>query len=120
MQQVFTYYQRAKGMGGNLTGVPGWGRLVIGIAALPGLALAALSILMFVVSIIALLLLAVPAFRLVQAISGSPSGGFRSRGNGGPGGTQAPQGDVFTGEVITDAGIGGSGRRTVEAKVVGE
>ena len=42
MQQVFTYYQRAKGVQGTLTGLPPWGRFIVGVAALPGLALAVL------------------------------------------------------------------------------
>ena len=75
---------------------------------------------MFVVSILTLLLLAVPAFRLVQSISDSLSSGFRTSGNGGPGETQASRGEVFSGQVVGEPPLGGSGRRTVEAKVVGE
>ena len=42
------------------------------VAAAPGIVLAGLSILAFVVSLLALLVLTAPVYRLVRAISGSP------------------------------------------------
>lgn len=52
--------------------LPPWGRTVVGIFAIPGLVLVGLSILAFLVSILALLLLTVPVYRLLQVLTGTP------------------------------------------------
>jgi len=49
--------------------LPSWGRLIVIVAAIPGLALMLLSVLILIVSIIALLLLTVPVYRLMQLVS---------------------------------------------------
>ena len=53
--------------------LPPGARLVVGLAAIPGLVLLLLSVLMIVVSIIALLLLTVPVYRLMKLVSFSGS-----------------------------------------------
>ncbi len=68
--QVFSKYQSVRGGLGSL---PIWGRWLLLIAALPGVALAGLSILALGVSILALLVLTVPVYRLVRWVSGGNS-----------------------------------------------
>jgi len=51
-----------------MTGLPGWARSVVFIAAIPGLILAALSIALFLISILALLLLAAPVYSLLKQV----------------------------------------------------
>lgn len=104
--------------------MPGWGRLLLLIAALPGIVLAALSILALGVSILALLLLTVPAYKLVQVVSG---GGRRetvegeiveptvtSRGET----SYAP--NVVVGDIIEESTEqrSPSGRRTIDVTIV--
>jgi hypothetical protein len=71
MVQIFEYYSRFQGMRGRLIGLPGWARGLIFIVALPGIALIALSILALLVSILALLLLTVPLYRVLKALVGT-------------------------------------------------
>ena len=52
---------------GRIGGLPAWARRWSSLAALPGIVLVALSILAFLVSLLALLLLTVPVYRLLQA-----------------------------------------------------
>ena len=51
--------------------MPGWARLVLLLAALPGLLLIGLSILAFLVSLLALLLLSVPVYRVLRSLTGA-------------------------------------------------
>jgi hypothetical protein len=68
MPGVFEYYNRFQTFRGRVTGLPVWARYIVFLAALPGILLLALSILAVLVSILALLLLAVPAYRLLSAL----------------------------------------------------
>ncbi len=70
MLRVIQYYSRFESARGRFTSLPGWGRLLVGIFALPGLILAGLSILALGVSILALLLLTVPVYRLLVFMTG--------------------------------------------------
>jgi hypothetical protein len=72
MSRLFQYYGQYQTVKGGVTGLPAWGRGLILIAALPGIVLIALSILALGVSILALLLLTVPAYRLVRALTPTP------------------------------------------------
>ena len=110
MVKVFEYVGRAQGMGGRLMGFPLWGRALITLAALPGLILLGLSILAFSVSLLALLLLTAPVYRLVRALT--------------PGRAVVPQEqpveptvqhDVVEGEVVSS---GPTIRRPIEVKIV--
>ena len=71
MFRVVEYSTRFQDARTRLTGLPSWARGVVLLAALPGLLLVSLSILAFLVSIAALLLLAVPTYRLMQAVTGA-------------------------------------------------
>jgi hypothetical protein len=71
MIQFTQYYGRFQGMRGQLTGLPSWARTLVFLAALPGLVLLALSVLAFVVSLFALLLLTVPVYSVLRRVLGS-------------------------------------------------
>ena len=68
MTQFVNYYGRFQRVKGGVTGLPFLARLVLVIVALPGLLLLGLSIVAFVVSLFALLLLTVPVYRLLSAL----------------------------------------------------
>ena len=72
MFKILEYYGRFQGMRGQLIALPGWARGLIFIAALPSVALIALSLLGLLVSILALLLLTVPLYRVLKALVGTP------------------------------------------------
>jgi hypothetical protein len=69
MFEYTRYYDQFQGFRGNLGGLPSWARFVVGIAAIPGIVLLGLSILAFLVSLAALLLLTVPVYRLMRALT---------------------------------------------------
>ena len=71
MERLWTYYGNFQSVRGRIVGLPHWARTVVFLAAVPGIALAALSILALLVSILALLLLTVPVYRLMQAVTGT-------------------------------------------------
>ena len=73
MERLWTYYSGFQSVRGRIGGMPQWARMVVLLAALPGIALAFLSILAFLVSILALLLLTVPVYRLMQVVTGTGS-----------------------------------------------
>ncbi len=68
MLQFLNYYGRFQGVRGRVTGLPFVARLILVIVALPALVLLGLSIVAFVVSLSALLLLTVPVYRLLSAL----------------------------------------------------
>ncbi len=101
------YYAQFQTARGGWAALPGWARNVVGLFAVPGLLLVALSILMLGVSIAALLLLTVPVYRLLQALTGTRPAA-RSADP-----AANPFASLFT-------GVPGSspGRRQVDARVV--
>jgi hypothetical protein len=69
--QYFGQFNGLRGkFGGQWGGLPPWARTIVGIFALPGLVLLALSIVAFLVSLLALLLLTVPAYSLLRRMTG--------------------------------------------------
>jgi hypothetical protein len=70
------YYGRLDDVRGHLTGLPPWARVIVAIAAIPGLVLLLLSIVVFAVSLLALLLLAAPAYAGLRRLLG---GGFAAQ-----------------------------------------
>ena len=54
---------------GRITGLPQWARVIVGIFAIPGVVLAGLSIIGFLVSILALLILTVPVYVLLKRLT---------------------------------------------------
>ena len=111
MIKVFEYAGRAQGVGGRLMGFPFWGRVLIVLAALPGLILLGLSILAFSVSLLALLLLTAPVYRLVRALTPGPAVVPQEQ----PAADASVQHDVIEGEVVSS---GPSIRRPIEVKIV--
>jgi hypothetical protein len=73
MWKLLQYYGKYQSARGVLGGMPSWARLILLIAALPGLVLLALSLLVFGVSILALLLLTVPVYRVLKGLTGAAS-----------------------------------------------
>jgi hypothetical protein len=108
MERLWRYYSSYQSFRGRMGGLPTWARTILLIAALPGIAAIALSILAFVVSLLALLLLTVPLYQLLRALTG---GGPETDAAGSvrvmSAGPFAPFGDVV-----------GPGRKRVEATVV--
>jgi hypothetical protein len=109
MERLWRYYNSYQSVRGRMGGLPTWARTILLIAALPGIAAIALSILAFVVSLLALLLLTVPLYQFLRALTGEPetdtAGSVEVMSGGG--GPFAPFGDVV-----------GPGRKRVEATVV--
>ena len=72
---VFQYTTRFQGFRSQIGGLPGWAKVLVFAAAVPGIVLIGLSILALLVSILALLLPTVPLYRVLRALtagSGSP------------------------------------------------
>jgi hypothetical protein len=105
MIQFVNYYGRFQGVRGRVTGLPFLARLLLVIVALPGLILLGLSIVAFIVSLFALLLLTVPVYRLLSAV-------FLPQ-------AQPQQGTWGSEpEFTSPVSPGPSGRRHVEVKIV--
>ena len=106
MIQIVNYFGRFQTVKGRVTGLPFFARLILTIFALPGLILLGLSIVAFVVSLFALLLLTVPVYRLLSAL-------FLPQVQSQQGAWDAPEGPEFTSPVSPSPG-----RRHVEVKIV--
>ena len=68
--QFFQYYNRVQTVRGSFGTLPPWARSIVLIFALPGIVLASLSLILFLISISVLLLLTVPVYRAMQAVAG--------------------------------------------------
>jgi hypothetical protein len=69
MFRFIRYYGQFQELRGNVGGLPSWGKFLVALAAVPGVVLALLCLAGLGVSILALFLLTVPVYRLVQAVS---------------------------------------------------
>jgi hypothetical protein len=69
MERLWRYYGNVQSLRGEVGGLPGWARSVLLFVALPGIAAIVLSILAFLVSLSALLLMTVPLYRLLKAVT---------------------------------------------------
>lgn len=74
MLKFLQFIGQFQALRGRLSGLPLAGRWLLFLAALPGAILIALSIVAFFVSLLALLLLTLPVYRLVSWISGAMEG----------------------------------------------
>jgi len=104
VDRLWTYYGNFQSVRGRFGGLPQWARGLVFLAALPGILLAILSLIAFLVSILALLLLTVPVYRLMQVVTGSGSS------------SPISEGESSTGSVL-DAPPAGP-RKRVESTVV--
>ena len=102
MFRVVEYSNRFQDVRSGFGGLPSWARGVVFLAALPGVILIALSILAVLVSLLALLLLAVPAYRLMKALAA------RGEPELTPGGVIVEQGPDY----------GSPGRKRVDATII--
>ena len=108
MFKLIEYYSRFQGMRGQLIRLPAWARVLIFIAALPGILLISLSILALLVSILALLLLTVPLYRVLKFLVGSPAQQPTSQ-----------SADVFGGfESALDPDLTSPGRKKVDVTII--
>ena len=112
MIQFVNYYGRFQGVRGRVTGLPFLARLLLVILALPGLILLGLSIVAFVVSLLALLLLTVPVYRLLSALFLPQVQPQQGAWDAGPFGAQDGP------EFMSPVSPGPTGRRHVEVKIV--
>jgi hypothetical protein len=110
MFRILNYYGRFERVRGQWGGLPGWARGTLFIAALPGLILALLSVAAFAVSVGVLLLLAVPVYRLLTAVSRT-GGGERRQAVQYPMHAPIPQVDI-------PAAAPPSGRRHIEVTII--
>jgi len=83
MFRLLQYYGQWQGFRGRVIQLPSWARFILVVAAIPGILLIALSILAFLVSLLALLLLTVPLFRVLSALCGVRPGEVVQAGVGG-------------------------------------
>jgi asparagine N-glycosylation enzyme membrane subunit Stt3 len=105
MRDPLRYYAQFQSARGGWTTLPPWARNVVGLFAIPGLVLVLLSILALGVSILALLLLTVPVYRVLQALTGTRT----------PAATSV---DPAVNPFASVFGAPPAGRRHVEARVV--
>jgi hypothetical protein len=112
MLRILNYYGQYQGVRGRFGRLPSWARTIIGILAVPGLVLLALSILAALVSILALLLLTVPAYRLLSAVT--------STGGASPDPRMEPAADPFVAAPPEpfSSPAPSPGRRHVEVKII--
>jgi hypothetical protein len=79
-QSAVQFGERGRGVYRRVQGLPGWARFVVFLAALPGIVLVLLSVVVFIVSILALFLLTIPVYRTLALLTGA--GGSRSEQEG--------------------------------------
>jgi hypothetical protein len=120
MFRLFQYYGQYQGFRSRVTQLPAWARLVLVVAAVPGALLLALSLLAFLVSLLALLLLTVPLYRLMSAAFGVEA---RPAVTPVPGGVEEVIGDPAGGEpTVVETPVEGepapTRRRQIEVKIV--
>jgi hypothetical protein len=73
MFKLLEYFGRLQAIRGTMLGLPAWARLLVFIAAIPGILLISLSLVAVLVSIFVLLLLTVPLYRVLNALVGPPA-----------------------------------------------
>jgi hypothetical protein len=115
MFRLLQYYGQWQGFRGRVTQLPAWARLLLTLAAVPGILLIALSILAFLVSLLALLLLTVPLYRFLTALCGVKPGVVMPAGSSGFG--PVPEGMEA---VIEETGAASPPVTVVETPVEGE
>jgi hypothetical protein len=108
MIRIVEYVGRYEGFRGRYGRLPSWARLIVTVAAVPGILLVGLSIVALVVSILALLLLTTPVYWLLSALTA---------GKLSPLDDLAPTDFESPSDFHPDS-VGGLGRRRVDVRVV--
>ena len=118
MFKLLEYFGRFQAMRGQLIQLPAWGRVLLFIAALPGIVLISLSIAALGVSILALLLLTVPLYRLLKAVCGTarPVEAFDS--TGGETVERVTVSDDNAAEAVVEEMPAGRARRQIDVKII--
>lgn len=73
MLQFIRYYGKYQSLRGNFGSMPGWGRLLVALLAVPGVVIMLAAILAFVLGLGVLILLTTPVYRLLMAMTASRS-----------------------------------------------
>ncbi|MCC6239023.1 MAG: hypothetical protein IT448_01805 [Phycisphaerales bacterium] len=73
MLQFIRYYGKYQSLRGNFGSMPGWGRLLVALLAVPGVVIMLSAILAFVIGLGVLILLTTPIYRLLMAMTASRS-----------------------------------------------
>lgn len=110
MFRILNYYGRFERARGQWGGLPSWARGLLFVAALPGLILVLLSVAAFAVSVGVLLLLVLPTYRLVTAVSGARRGVHRAAND--------PLADAIGQVDIPSAVEPPAGRRHIEVTII--
>jgi hypothetical protein len=124
MSRIFTYYDRYSTFRVRWRGLPSWARFLVLVAALPGLVLAGLSLLVLCVSLLALLLLCAPVYAVLRGLTAVAEPVAVGRG-----GEELIEGEVVRGPVsaegppaapasVEEAPSGPRVRRQVDVKII--
>lgn len=118
MFKLLEYFGRFQTMRGRLIRLPAWARVLLFIAALPGIVLISLSIAALGVSILALLLLTVPLYRLLKAVCvpDRPVEAFDS--SGGETVERVTVSGDDTAEAVVEDMPAGRARRQIDVKII--
>jgi membrane protein implicated in regulation of membrane protease activity len=118
MFKLLQYYSHYQGVRGSLGSMPRWARTLVAIFALPGILLIALSLIAFCVSLLALLLLTVPVYRLLTrlTVSGAPASGAPAWSSPMPG--EGITVDANTAVLEASQAASDQPRRQVEVRIV--
>lgn len=123
MSRIFTYYSQYQSVRGTMSGLPVWARSVVWIAALPGIVLLALSLLALGVSILALLVLTLPAYRFVSMLAGRPTDPRAPAANVTVSegvSIETPVDTVFDPQTPTESPVSRPARRQIDVRIVDE
>jgi hypothetical protein len=107
MVNFYQFDTRWKNVRGGWGSLPAPARFIVGLFALPGILLAILSLVLFAVSMLALLVLTVPVYRLLSRLSSGAGGAGESA-------TSSPYSVVFG----APTEVPSSGTRRVDSTVV--
>jgi hypothetical protein len=112
MYQLLRFFESWSAFRARFSQLPALARLLVGIVALPGIVLVSLSVLAFLVSLVALLLLTVPLYRVLSALFPTKEQGVAGAG---------PDVVVDASTVVetpAETEIRTSPRRQIEVKIV--
>lgn len=116
MYQLLEFYGRWSVFRERFSRLPALARLLVGIVALPGIVLVGLSILAFLVSLLALLLLTVPLYRVLSALYSTKEQGVAVVSPGAGPDVVVDESTVVQSPAETE--VRATSRRQIEVKIV--